>query len=190
MTSPNNLYQGISKCAWGYLFLYFDINLGSVSILPDFVAFWLFLSAIELLKEEERELRLLLLFGEILMVWNGAQWLLSWFGRDLSDLIPGADIIICLVDQYFHFQLLTNLASIAAKCQPEGSHHDGKLLKYRTMQVILFTVMMVLTYLSQVPGEFWANLSLAMAVPYLIAGVCMMSALFSLRKDLPGDQTL
>ena len=52
MMDKNNLYQGISKCAWAYFFLYFDINLGSVSILPDFVAFLLFLSAIGLLKEE------------------------------------------------------------------------------------------------------------------------------------------
>lgn len=184
MTDPQKVYQGISKCAWGYLFLYFDIILGTVSILPDFVAFWLFLAAVELLKEEERELGLLVLFGEILMVWSGAQWLLRWFGRNLSGILPGADIIICLVNQYFHFQLLTNLSAIAAKFQPDGAHHDEKLLKYRTMQVILFTVMMVLTHLSQVLGDFWATISLAMAVPYLIAGVCMMSALFSLRRDL------
>ncbi len=184
MTNPSNLYQGISKCAWGYLFLYFDIKLGTVSILPDFMAFLFFLAAIELLKEEERELALLTPLGWILAVWNSVYWVLNWFAVDLDGLIPVAEIIVCLCNLYFQFQLLTNLSSIAVKYQPVGALHDEKLLKYRTMQTVLFTVMMVLSQFSSVFGTFWANASLAMAVPYLIAGLCMMSALFALRKDL------
>lgn len=184
MTNPANLYQGISKCAWGYFFLYFDFNFGSVSILPDFVAFWLFLSAIDLMKEEERELVLLKPLGMILMVWNGVQWLLDWYALDLSGYIPGSDTVICLVNLYFHFQLMTNLASIARVWQSEGARHDEKLLKYRSIQVVLFTVTMVLLHLSNSLGAFWGSLSLAMAVPYLIAGVCLMSVLLAFRRDL------
>ena len=183
MMDKNNLYHGISKCAWAYFFLYFDINLGLVSILPDFVAFLLFLSAIGLLKEEERELGLLIPLGDILAGWYILQWLVSWVGRDLNGLIPGLDIVICLANLYFHFQLLTNLAAIAAKYQSEGAGHDRKLLKYRTMQTILFTVMMVLSYLSTLFGEIWAYISIAIGAVYLIAGLCMMAALFDLRKE-------
>ena len=50
MTTYNRLYDGISNVAWGYFFLYFDINLGTVSVLPNFVGFLLFLKAIDLLK--------------------------------------------------------------------------------------------------------------------------------------------
>ena len=31
------LYRGVSHAAWAYFFLYFDVNLGSLNILPDFV---------------------------------------------------------------------------------------------------------------------------------------------------------
>ena len=46
MTShPEALYRGVSHAAWGYLFLYLDVNLGTVSILPAFVGYLLFWSA-------------------------------------------------------------------------------------------------------------------------------------------------
>ena len=47
MTDRKTLYDGISHAAWGYLFLYLDINLGTVSVLPRFVGWLMFLSAIE-----------------------------------------------------------------------------------------------------------------------------------------------
>ena len=51
MTDCQKLFSGISKAAWGYFFLYFNININNVSILPGFVGYLLFLSAIRLLKE-------------------------------------------------------------------------------------------------------------------------------------------
>lgn len=184
MTLPSNVFQGISKCAWAYLFLYFDINLGTVSILPDFVAFLLFHASIELLKEEERELALLRPLTDLLAGWHILRWAMSWVGKDLDGLIPGLDIVICLANLYFHFQLLTNLSSIVAKYQPEDEEYDRKILKYRTMQTVLFTVMMVLSSLSTLFGESWASISLALGVAYLIAGICMMSALFQIKRRL------
>lgn len=182
MTDFTRLYQGISRCAWAYFFLYFDINFGTVTILPDFVAFWLFSSGIALMVEEERELELLIPLSDLLMVYHGLQWVLNLFGWDLAGVIPGLSIVVCLANLYFHFQLLTNLASLAAKHQPEGTEHDRKLLGYRTMQTILFTLTMVFTYVGEFGGDFWKYLSIALAGVYLIAGVCMMAALFGLRK--------
>lgn len=182
MTDHQKLYDGISKCAWGYLFLYFDIDLGTVSILPDFVAFHLFLGAIGLMQEEERELTLLCPLGKLMLLWHALKWGLSWFGWDPEGLIPGLDIVICLANLYFHFQLLTNLSAIAAKYQSEGTEHDRQLLKYRSVQTVLFTVMMVLSYLSPLFGDAWAYVSAAIGAVYLIAGICVMAALFDFRK--------
>ena len=33
------LYQGVSHAAWGYFFLYFDVNLGPLNVLPDWAAY-------------------------------------------------------------------------------------------------------------------------------------------------------
>lgn len=46
MTERKTLYDGVSNAAWGYFFLYFNINLGAVNILPRFVGWLLFLAAI------------------------------------------------------------------------------------------------------------------------------------------------
>ena len=72
MTQHRQLYDGISHAAWGYLFLYLDINLGTVSVLPRFVGWLLFLSAIEKLKAERRDLALLRSLGTLLAAWSAA----------------------------------------------------------------------------------------------------------------------
>lgn len=123
MTDYMKLYSGISKVAWGYFFLYFDINIGGVSILPSFIGFSLFLSAINDLKDEERDLALLRTLGILLALWHSAEWVAGWVSVDLDGGSQFIDIIICLIDLYFHFQLLTNLASLAAKHQPDA---DGQ----------------------------------------------------------------
>lgn len=191
MTDNKKLYDGVSRAAWGYFFLYFDININTVSILPSFIGFLLFLSAINHLQEEARELTLLRPLGILLALWHSAQWIASWFGAELDGDSQFLDLIVCLANLYFHFQLLTNLASLAARYQPEGAALDARLLKYRTLQTVMLTGIMLLTYLSAWLAELWGYISLGMMIVYLIAGILLMKALFKLRSYLPGDgQTL
>ena len=185
MTDYQKLYSGISKAAWGYFFLYFNINFNNVSILPSFVGYLLFLSAINLLKEEERELSLLHTLGVIMALWTGVEWLASFVGLNLEGMWQFIDIIISLVNLYFHFQFLTNLASIAAKYQPEGYELDAKLLRYRTLQTVMLTAIEVIIRFQPWLSEAWTVISICMLIVYLIAGICLMKALFDLRKCLP-----
>lgn len=185
MTDYQKLHDGISKAAWGYLFIYFDINIGTVSILPSFIGYILFLSAIEYLKDEERDLSLLKPLGIILVLWHIAKWLFSWFGAEADGALQVADVLICLVNLYFHFQLLTNMASIASKYQPEGFELDKKLLRYRTVQTVMLTAINFLTYLSFWLTEIAQYVSIFMVIVYIIAGICLMKALFDLKKCLP-----
>lgn len=185
MTDYQKLYSGISKAAWGYFFLYFNINFNNVSILPSFVGYLLFLSAINLLKEEERELSLLHTLGVIMALWTGVEWLASFVGLNLEGMWQFIDIIISLVNLYFHFQFLTNLASIAAKYQPEGYELDAKLLRYRTLQTVMLSAIEVIICFQPWLSEAWTVISICMLIVYLIAGICLMKALFDLRKCLP-----
>lgn len=178
MSDYQKLYSGISRVAWGYFFLYFDINLGTVSILPSFIGYLLFLSAISYLKDEERELPLLRTLGIILTLWNTAQWVIHWFAVDLNGLWQFSDILISLINLYFHFQLITNIASIAAKYQPPGYSLDLRLLRYRTLQTVMLTAVIILTLFRS-----WLSwISVITVIISLIAGICLMSALFKLRK--------
>ena len=81
MTDYHKLYTGIGRAAWGYFFIYFDINLNTVSILPSFIGYLLFLSAINYLCDEQRELNLLRTLGVILALcpWVGKiPWRRKW----------------------------------------------------------------------------------------------------------------
>ena len=49
-TDYQKLQRSLSKVILGYVFLYININIGQVNLLPVFVGYLLFLSAIEGLK--------------------------------------------------------------------------------------------------------------------------------------------
>lgn len=182
MTDRDTLYRGVSKAAWAYLFLYFDINLGTVSILPDFVGRCLFVSAIRLLSGERRDLKLLEGFAIGLTLWDLANWLLSWAGLSLDDLWLPLSLLISLTNLYFHFQFLTDMAALAADWQPADRELDKRLLKWRTLQTLMLTATLLLSQLMPLLGEWSGVVSLVTMLIYLIATICLMRTLFHLRK--------
>lgn len=182
MIDRQKLYNGIDKAAWGYLFIYFNINLGTVNILPTFVGYLLFHSAIKYLSDEEKELDLLNTLVGILTLWHIVSWFGDMISLDPGDLLPIVDIIISVINIYFHFQLLTNLASIAARYQHKGDELDKRILHCRTFQTVMLTIVIILLYLTKWLNDFGIYASSFVAILYLIAGVIMMKTLFDLRR--------
>ena len=187
MTDYQKLYTGIGRDAWGYFFIYFNININTVSILPSFIGYLLFLSAINYLCDEERELNLLRTLVTILTVWHIASWLASWGSVDLDGMFQVVNIIVGVVNIYFHFQFLTNLASIAAKYQSADDELDVKLLRYRTLQTVMLTAVIIIGYLTKWQPELVTVVSIGMIIIYLIAGILLMKALFDLRRSISSD---
>jgi len=189
MTDVNKLYSGITKTAWGYFFIYFNININTISILPSFLGYFLFLSAIELLKDEERELSLLHTMGSVLVLWHTADWIAGFMGLSVNEIGQFANIVISLINMYFHFQLLTNVANIAKKYQQDNSGHDAKLLRYRTVQTVMLTIVSVIDALRPWRSEFWGVISVFLMIIYLIVGVALMKVLFDFRKSITTVET-
>lgn len=104
------VYRGI-RAAWGYFFLYFDIRLGQLNILPEFGAYLLFLSAIHFLEGQRRDLALLRPLGWLMAAWSGLGWAAELFGTTLD--FPVVGIVIGAVQMYFHFQMMTDFAALA-----------------------------------------------------------------------------
>lgn len=194
MTDRETLYRGASHAAWGYFFLYLDINLGALNILPDWAAYLLFLSAIGKLQGERRDLALLRPLGILLALWNGADWGLALFGGSFTDRLPPVDLVISVVQLYFHFQFLTDCAGLAAAYQPPGEGVDVRLLRWRTLQTVLLTAAVCLTYLPLDWEGAGAVALTLLAVVCVIAGLCIMAALFALRRlfreDAPPQETV
>ena len=181
-TDRETLYRGVSHAAWGYFFLYLDINLGSLNILPDWAAYALFLSAIGKLQGERRDLALLRPLGILLAAWNGTDWGLALFGGSVSGRFLPLDLVIGVVQMYFHFQLLTDCAALAADREPLGQTVSRRLLRWRTMQTVIQTAVICLSRLPDGWNTVMTAVITLMAVVYVIAGLCIMMALFALRR--------
>lgn len=177
------LYRGLSHAAWGYFFLHFDFNLGTVSVFPRFAGFLLLLSAINKLSGERRDLALLRPLAILLAAWHGVDWLLSWAGMDVDGHILFLDLLVTAANLYFHFQFLTDMAALAEQYQPAGDDLDRRLRRRRTAYVVLITVIaLILDLPSGLLGNWQHWTAMGMAVAACIVAVFVMTGLFGLRR--------
>ena len=138
------------------------------------------------MEHEQRELTLLKPLAILLALWHGVDWVLSLTGGNLYGL-QFIDLIRDVVNLYFHFQFLTDIASIARRYQPDDTDLDGRILRCRTLQTLMLTSMWGLTYFSKWYEDAWAFISMGMGVVYVIAGVIIMRAIFALRRHIPQE---
>lgn len=181
MNDQKDLYTGISRAAWGYFFLYIDFNLGTVSVFPAFAGYLLFLSAIELLSVKRRELTLLRTFAILLALWHGIAWLMSWAGASLDGRFIPLDLMVTVINLYFHFQLLTGLAALAGE-HPSGEELERRILKWRTLQALSTTVTVMVLRLPIASGEYREDLLIVLTILALIVAFGLMLTLFSFRR--------
>lgn len=189
MTDRETLYNGLSHAAWGYFFLNFDFNLGTVSILPQFVGFLLLLSAIGELSGERRDLMLLQPLCILLSAWSGVDWVLKCFGEDLDGKLIFLDLLTAAAALYFHYQFLTDMAALAEKYPPEEGDLAGRIRRHRTAFTITVTAVNLLGSLFRaIPWEGWSGVMVAAAVIACIVAVLIMADLFRLRKGVRGGE--
>lgn len=182
MMNYQSLRNAISKFAWGYFFLYFNINIGTLNILPSFIGYLLFLSAINDLQKEEKSIALLKPFATILLVWNVICWCLEIFSVNHNLVLIA--LIIGIIDIYFHFQALTNIASIAYKYQIQEKDFDRKLLKLRTVQTATLTVITCAGIFKASLTQIFQYASIVLVAISLIVSLSIMFTMFSFRKNI------
>ena len=123
------LYTALSRVAWAYVFIYINFNLGTLNVLPPWAGYAMILSALPLLAEERRDLPLLRPLGWLLLGWSFLDWLsILLGGASLGGHILFLDLLLTAANLYFHFQLFTDLAAIAARYQGEEDAIDKSLL--------------------------------------------------------------
>ena len=189
MNDRETMYKALTHAAWGYVFLYFDLNLNRVSLTPAFVGYLLFLSALEPLSKERRDLALLRPLGILLAAVNGVSWVMSWGGGGLFGRILPLDLLSTAVGLYFHFQFLTDLAAIAAGHRGPEDTLDRTLLTARTVHTVFFTVLnlwgtLAPSVLSAFPAaeDLSTALTFALLAGELIVMVYIVAKVFALRK--------
>lgn len=162
----------VKRVAWGYVLLHFDINIGTLDLLPAWLGFALFFSALPVLAEASPTAKLLRPFAAGLAVWNGITWIFgsAWCPEILN-------VVESVIGLYFHFQLLTELATLA-RCY--GCPQEQKLLTLRTVNTVLQTVFILGTWL----WEAWEGAAMILLIVNLVVLVWICAVLFALRREL------
>lgn len=169
------LCKSIKKIAWGYVFLYFDINLGTIDVLPAFWGYWLFYKAIrDGISLEEENANLLKPIAIVLVIYQSVLWILHSLGIATDILLVSE--FRTILSLYFHFQLLTNLANIARRYQ---CPQEKALLRVRTIQTILLTILAFTT-----PFEDLYAISLILVVVQIVIIVCLCFVLRDFKHTL------
>ena len=181
------LYRGLSKAGWAYLFLYldFNLNLGSshLGLLPEWAGYVLLHQAIGLLEGEERDLGLLRSLCVLLGGWSGLVWLASIAGVSAPFALAAPPaLVVQVLGLYFHFQFFTDLAGLARRYQPPDMALDRRLLRLRTVQVLLNTALFAMTLLPLREGEPAGWLFVGGVLVNAVVGLCLMCGVFALRR--------
>lgn len=137
--SGHNYKSALTKIAWGYVFLYLNINLGTVDILPAWGGMLLIFFALDGVAERESSAKLLKPFALILIATELIQWVMNILYVTVS--WSWIEVVLGIISLYFHFQLLTNLADISER---DRSAYTAKLRFFRTAQTVLVTIATIL----------------------------------------------
>ena len=183
----NSLVVSIGRVAWGYVFLYLDFNLNinamSLNLLPDWACYVFVLAALPGLALAEKSSALLRPLAWILLVAEAIHWLLALLGisPDSGMLYTIASAVITVVSLYFHFQLLTNVADIAARYS-ERRARSIRILRNVTVVLGTITFLPWPVYLLDVGMQ--TAVALLLIIVALIQVIWTLAALFGLRGEI------
>ena len=165
MEQREQLSNALRKIFWGYIFLYFDINLGTIDILPAWIAYILFKQAIQgSIEVEEESAKLLKPICLVLIIYRFIDWFVLMFGIEMNVLILTE--VFAVISLYFHFQFLTNIANIADKYSYFGTN---ALLHLRTIHTILMTILTFTVHFEEI---YWLSIMIVVVQVIITSFIC------------------
>ncbi len=178
LKSADNLASAVGAVGRAYIFIYLNINLGTLDILPDWLGYVFILGALPTLSLWEESMGLLRNLGFLLAIYEGVEWILNLMGGKAD--MPIISLIAGIIGLYFHFQLLTDLASIASEYGLE--ERKASLLKLRTANTVLQTIAILTMQLSARFEAAWPALVMAFVV--VILTIMITVSIYSLKREL------
>lgn len=172
----NNYKDALKRIAWGYVFLYFNLNFGLIDILPAWVGYILIQKALDGVAEREPSAKLLNPFAFILIAVELIRWVIVWFAEEPA--LPWVSVLTGIIGLYFHFQLLTNLADTATR---DCSAYGKKIRFYRTLQVLLVTVLTMMD-MTIIPAT-WEPVTWGVLLATAVLIIGLVWTLFSYAKE-------
>lgn len=172
------LSSAIKKIAISYIFIYFHINISVIDILPDWLGYFMIVSALPMLSEKEQSAQLLRNFGIAIGIWNIIEWVLKLTGAQWN--VTLLSLLFSIIIIYFHFQLITNIANLDIE-----QSKRKRLLVLRTTTVILHTLLALSLYMPITHDEeVYTYILMSMGIPQVIICIWIAGELFGLSSTM------
>lgn len=172
------LSSAIKKIAISYIFIYFHINISVIDILPDWLGYFMIVSALPMLSEKEQSAQLLRNFGIAIGIWNIIEWGLKITGVQWN--VTLLSLLFSIIIIYFHFQLITNIANLDIE-----QSKRKRLLVLRTTTVILHTLLALSLYMPITHNEeVYTYILMFMGIPQIIICFWIAGELFGLSSTM------
>ena len=176
----NKLCEAVKLVARSYLFIYVHIMIGGWDLLPNWLGYFWILSAIPLLAEAVRSTALLKPLGIVLVMYTFLHWVMKALGltayMNSIYILPLLETVCSVISIYFHFQLLTDLADLAAMylCASEKT-----IRRLRTVCTLINTIVAL-----PLSWEGYEMVYMAMLVVDVIAVIWISWKLYAFRREL------
>ncbi len=172
------LSSAVKRIAISYVFIYFNINISAVDILPDWLGYFMIVSVLPVLSEKEPSAGLLKPFGIAIGIWNIVSLALKITAVPWN--LTLISLLFSIITIYFYFQLITNIASLDIE-----QSKRKRLLALRTATVLLHTVLTLSLFIpTAINTEAYSYIILLLSVPQIILCFWIVGELFGLSKFL------
>ena len=177
------LSYAIKRIAVSYIFIYFSINLWTIDILPQWLGYFMIVSVLPIISEQEQSAKLIKPFGIALGAWNIIEWVLKILNEEFNLTI--ISLIIGIITIYFHFQLITNIASLDIE-QPKRK----RLITLRTVIVILHTLLVLWLFVPKnlFDEEIYTYIIMFTGISQVILCIWIACELFGLAKAMREEE--
>ena len=190
MTNFTRLYKSIGKILWGYVFILFSINIGTVDILPDFAGYILLMIGIISAADELEHLSLLKALSIVMAVWSAFVWVCDIFAIS-SEVFTYISASVGAVNIILNFTLLSELAAICGNYQTTEQKLDKKLLTARNIYVVCIgasvlssLLLLIFSKTEEVLIAITVAVSLICIVMFIVVMVLLLQGLSGLKKRL------
>ena len=186
--------ETLSRAIWlvgfGYIFYYVNLR-GLTGSAPDVTTEWLCyaiqLPALGALSRSERSAALLKPLAWLLLAYHAVLCALGLLGIEIPAeylYLPGC--IAAVLALYFHFQLLTNVASVAADYDKSRA---GQILKVRSVSLVLNSLLSVTQLIGPevLPGAVETATAVASCLFMVVLGILVYGIAYAMRGGTGPD---
>ena len=178
----DDLFTALRRIGRGYLFIHFHINLGTLDILPDWLGYYWILLGIWAIGKEIESAKLLEPFAIGMIAWSGLAWIIKLLGGTLS--IPVLSLLVTAITLYLHFQLLTDIGTLA---DDFGCPEGNAVRKLRTVYTITHTLSVLKLLFTGSDELNW--LLIVFAVLHLLVALILIFTLRELSNTITEIRT-